>query len=250
MKYRITIYAVILAALLFGCADSFDPIPKIEKAHKKSEFLSREVVSFNLDLKFGGKQRMKGKLTMLTNSTKAKIELADGSVLLYDGDKAYHSPNFANTQKARFDAYTWPYFFLLPYKLADNGLIFKPYPKNEMGGKTYLTQQLFFEPGTGDDPDDWYILFADEETQLLHLAAYIVTAGKSQAEAEKSPSAISYHNYKVFNGVPFATEWKFHKWNKQDGITSDKGEGQLNNIVFKKVGANYFKPPENYIEAK
>jgi hypothetical protein len=31
----------------------------------------------------------------------------------------------------------------------------------------YLTEKLTFKSGTGDAPDDWYVVYADKKTNLL-----------------------------------------------------------------------------------
>eukprot|EP00903_Cladosiphon_okamuranus_P000645 g643.t1 len=94
---------------------------------------------------------------------------------------------------------------------------------NTLSDKVYLTSKLSFEPGTGDAPDDWYVLYADPDSKLLQVAAYIVTAGKDKAEAEKDPHAIEYLNYQNTGGIPIATEWKFWGWQADQGLTDQLG---------------------------
>jgi hypothetical protein len=48
----------------------------------------------------------------------------------------------------------------------------------------YLTEKLTFKSGTGDAPDDWYVVYADKKTNLLETA-YIVTLKAGKEEAEK-----------------------------------------------------------------
>lgn len=130
----------------------------VEMAHKKEAFLSHQAVSFNLLLKFGGNERLNGKITLLTNSNKGLIELPDGNKIIYKGDSVFCSPELANQKGVRFDAYTWSYFFLFPYKLTDEGTLWNDYPAKKINDSLFLSQKLTFKDGTGDAPDDWYVV--------------------------------------------------------------------------------------------
>jgi hypothetical protein len=48
-----------------------------------------------------------------------------------------------------------------------------------------LAKKLSFESGTGDAPDDWYVVYADKATNLIEKL-HIVT--KMSEEAEKKPA--------------------------------------------------------------
>ena len=117
-----------------------------------------------------------------------------------------------------------------------------------MNGENYLTHKLSFEAGTGDAPDDWYVLYADEDSQLLQVAAYIVTAGQSQEEAEEDPHAIEYLNYQTVDGVPFATEWKFWGWRTEEGLTDQLGSANVSNIKLLDDTGDVFTPPADFVE--
>lgn len=220
----------------------------IEVAHQKTAFISKEAVSFDIILKFGGNERLNGKITLLTNSGKGLIELNNGHKIYYNQDKVFYSPEIENTKSIRFDAYTWSYFFLFPYKLSDEGTVWNDYPYKKLNGKDYLTQKLSFAAGTGDAPDDWYITYANPKTNLLEIAAYIVTANKTLEEAESDPHAIQYSDYKIIDGVPIAHHWTFWGWNAEKGLTNQLGESTLNNIVFLTPDSALFIPPSNYLE--
>jgi hypothetical protein len=154
----------------------------------------------------------------------------------------------AKPEKARFDAYTWSYFFLFPYKMGDKGTNWTDFPTKEMNGISYNVNKLTFEANTGDAPDDWYVVYTDKETNLVEVAAYIVTFSKSQTEAEQNPHAIKYTKYKEIEKIPIATEWSFYDWSEKDGLSGDVGFGTLSNIKFVNLGTSLFEPKENFIE--
>lgn len=220
----------------------------VEEAHAKAKFREFDAIQFDLQLFFGGRERLNGTLTLSTDSRQGLIATKDGKKIYFQDDKIYFAPETENVASTRFSAYTWPYFFMLPYKLNDGGTVWNDYPDKNMNGQSYLTHKLSFEPGTGDAPDDWYVIYADEQSELMQVAAYIVTAGQSQEEAEKDPHAIEYLNYQDVEGIPFATEWKFWGWQPDEGLTDQLGSANLNNIQLLQDTEGVFNPPAEFIE--
>ncbi|WP_246293621.1 MULTISPECIES: DUF6503 family protein [Winogradskyella] len=224
------------------------PIETIEKAYNNEAFLSKEAIELDMVISFGGQERLDAKMTYLTNSTKGKIELKDGSFIYYDGDKVFHSSDLKNDKAARFDAYTWMYFLLFQNKLSDQGTIWSELETSELNNKMYDTQHLSFEANTGDAPDDWYVVYSDPETHMVEYVAYIVTVNKSKEAAESDPHAIGYSNFKTIDGIPFAHNWEFYEWTKDGGLGKVIGEATLKNIKFVTPEADTFTIPEGFIE--
>ena len=224
------------------------PVETIENAYNKDVFLSNEAIELDMVISFGGNERLNGKMTYLTNSTKVKIELKDGTFIYFDGEKVFHSPNLINDKAARFDAYTWMYFLLFPTKLSDQGTIWSNVEVSRLNDKTYNTQRLTFEANTGDAPDDWYIVYSDPKTNMIDYAAYIVTVNKSTEAAESDPHAIGYSNYKMIDGVPIAHNWEFYEWSKDTGLGKVIGNTTINNVKFVTPTANTFSIPADFIE--
>ncbi|HEA29265.1 MAG TPA: hypothetical protein ENH91_04615 [Leeuwenhoekiella sp.] len=220
-------------------------VQNIQSAHHKKEFLEHPAVAFDLDLNFNGKDRFDARITMLTNSSKTHMDKPDGSSLVFTGDKAYLSPATATDANAHFNMFTWPYFFALPYKLSDSGAKLETTGQKELEGKAHETYKLTFDAGTGDTPDDWYIIYLNED-RTIHAAAYIVTFGKGRAKAEKDPHCIVYGDYSKVQGVPIATSWKFYNWSEAKGLQGEPiGEASLTNMNFTNPGRNLFEQPES-----
>jgi hypothetical protein len=225
-----------------------DFVAKLELAHKKADFLSKKAIQFDMVLIFGEKERLKAKITLLTNSSKGLIEYANGSKIIYDGNKVFNSPEMKNGKSIRFDAYTWSYFFLFPYKLSDNGTIWTTYNNIEKDNNKFETKKLSFGSNIGDAPNDWYVTYANNETNLIAKAAYIVTFSSSQEKAEQNPHAIEYLDYKEIDGIFIATKWSFWGWKKDIGLTDKLGNAEITNIKFIDINNQYFIPPANFIE--
>jgi hypothetical protein len=218
----------------------------IARAHHKSEFLKHPAIAFDLDLNFNGKDRFDARITILTNSAKTHMDKPDGSSLVFTGKNAYLSPKTAINEDARFNMFTWPYFFGLPYKLKDQGAKLKYFGKKQLEGKELETYKLTFASGTGHTSNDWYIIYLNKD-HTIHAAAYIVTfGGKEQSIAEENPHCIVYGDYAEVQGVPIATSWKFYNWSETEGLEGEPiGEATLTNMNFTDPRDNLFAEPQS-----
>lgn len=225
-------------------------IDEIENAHMKNEFMERGNVSFDIALTLGGKERLNGIITLSADSRNGKIENKDSSVILFNDDKVFVSPEIENMSSARFAAYTWSYFFMFPYKLSDGGTKWGDYENGMLGQLDYDAYKLTFDAGTGDAPDDWYIMYADKESHLINTAANIVTASGTVEEAEEDPHAIEYCDYSIVDGIPVAQTWRFWTWRADQGLTDQLGNAAISKVKFHETAADFYAPLTSYKEAK
>jgi len=260
-------FTLLLALILAGCASetetqpsapadstsyladiplSDDPfVHSIEVAHEKGRFLSHEMVAFDLQLTFGGRERFNGTISLATNTGLLRQDGKDGVTVLFDGENVYQMPDTLERPGSRFDIFTWTYFFALPFKLDDPGTIWNDVEFKELEGKEYDSKKLTFEDGTGDSSLDWYIVYSDPESQLIHSAAYIVTMYSSQEEAEVDPHAIVYEDYQEVDGIPIARKWTFWGWRENEGLTDQLGSATVSNIRFSDLDPVLFQAPES-----
>ncbi|MGB5942996.1 MAG: hypothetical protein WBG71_08955 [Leeuwenhoekiella sp.] len=218
-------------------------ISRIERAHGKSNFKSGDAIQFKIDLDFGGKNRLSGLMTTTPSNDRIRIDYKDGNRLLFDGKKVTMTPKDATASSARFDIFTWAYFFAFPYKLNDGGTNFEIAGEGTLkDDRKFEIFKLSFDPGTGDAPDDWYVGYLNPDGSI-RAAGYIVTFNKEQEKAEKSPHAILYDNYENIDGIPFATQWSFYNWNADTGISGEP----LGNATLSEF--RVFQPEEGFFEA-
>ena len=198
------------------------PIAEAYAAHA-GELPAGRAIAYDLDLSFGGKPRYAGRITQSISMDRIAIDRdADNLGLRFDGERVAMVGDTAaggDWPRARFDVFTWPYFFAAPFKLADPGTAWgevADYPW--AGGEAAPAAKLTFAAGTGDAPDDFYVVVPGDDG-LLDGMAYIVTFGKgADAAAEAAPHAIRYSDYRDVDGVPVAHRWEFFNWNADDGL--------------------------------
>ncbi|MEM9546515.1 MAG: hypothetical protein AAGA77_11120 [Bacteroidota bacterium] len=205
-------------------------VSNMEVAHKKTKLLENGMVCFNLDMTFG-KSSSTMKIFTTPTSSAIRVDKKEGaSTVVLDG-KIFTDAEEQRWDGERFGVYTYQYFFMAPYKFSDEGTIWTRLPDMELEGKITNRAKLTFESGTGDAPDDWYIVHSDPETNRVEYIAYIVTAGGTTVEeAEKSIRIIKYSDYDVVDGVPFAFKWEFFNYSFEDGLGDKVGEGILKNV--------------------
>lgn len=239
---RLKLYTSALVIGLFSCYNEKNNteiktsksnfVSAINKAHNFDKFKKAGVLESDIKLSFHGKLRLDARMLFDTKTHETALYHKDGRQLVFVNDTVWMSPDTLTYQGARFDIFTWSYFATLPFKLNDEGTKYLNFENQILNGKKYGVKKLIFEKNIGDAPDDWYVLYKDEESNLLHAAAYIVTLNKSVEESEKDPHAIVYSNYSAIDGIQIAKEWTFFGWNKKNGLTDTLGKATLSNIKF------------------
>lgn len=193
----------------------------IERAHRAEQWRGKQALQGKLQVEFGGQRVLDGTILFDTSVGHARLELVDGTVAVFDGKTAWVSPASSSFKDARFHLLTWPYFLAVPMKLRDPGTRLEELGTKRLQDKELAAAKLTFASGTGDAPDDWYILYRDPSTGRLHAMAYIATYGRSVEEANKEPHAIVYTRYTEIDGVPVATEASFRGWSAEQGIQGE-----------------------------
>jgi hypothetical protein len=212
-------------------------INSIEDAHNYESYNSKEVIQFDLNLVFGGKKRFEGTIQMTPSGGLVKM-IDSSKTLVWDGNEAYSSDT--SYTGGRFGLLTWSYFFAAPYKLGDPGSQMKVLGSRNLNDLPYESGKLTFGEGVGDTPDDWYVVYKDEKSNLLAAMAYIVTASSSVKEAEADPHAITYEAYDLVYGIPFATQWNFWTWNEVGELNKLLGSASISKIQFRNMEEDMF----------
>lgn len=254
---RKIMYAFVVSSFCLACdgnhqsTDAHYPESAIASASVETDHLPAEILqlfqnhtesipvgkhlSYDLVLNFGGQERFRGSIRQSPSMDRIVMKRADGAELRYDGTQVALMKKDTSQQwpNARFAAFTWPYFFAAPMKLADPGTRWGEIQEYAwFSGEPAQGAKLSFAKGTGDAPDDYYIVIPNAE-QRLDGMAYVVTFGKTDAQqAEASePHAIRYHDYLDVGGVPIAQRWTFHNWLPGSGLdTSMLGSATIANI--------------------
>jgi hypothetical protein len=233
-----------LLALTAAAAQAEGFAETVEHAHGRDRWYAQPAIETTLRVEFGGHQILEGRMLTDTPVGHTRFELADGSVLVWDGGAAWIAPADSSFQNTRFHVLTWPYFLAAPMKLRDPGSHLESLGRRPFrDGQSLETARMTFDPGVGDTPDDWYVLYRAENGRLAAMA-YIVTFGKGVEAAEREPHAIVYDDWVEVEGVSISTRWTFFAWSEERGIYGDPiGHVALDDPRFVTPDAGAFDPP-------
>lgn len=240
----------LLALFTLGCS-STSPFhrqfaQKVEAAHNADAWRAGDVLRTDITVAFSGGVPVDGTLYMETSGDeRVRLELKDGSMLVWDGQDAWLSPADSTFEGGRFHVLTWSYFIALPYKLRDPGTRLTDDGTVTLEGRTLDSGYLAFGPDVGDSPDDWYRVLIDH-TGMVHAAGYIVTFGKTDDPAAMPSSIVIYEDHRPVAGVPLPHKWRFYHWSRDKGIDGEpKGHVTLANAAFVPMNEAWFNEPDN-----
>jgi hypothetical protein len=220
----------------------------IEVAHGAAFWPDGKAVRARVTVSFGGSEVFAGVMTYDRNTSRCRIE-TDDAVVVFDGAKTWVRPDREAFPQARFHILTWPYFLAAPFKLRDPGGVVVGGGLKTMDGRMCKTARLTFEAGTGDTPEDWYVIYGDPQTQRLLALAYIVTYGTPAADAEKAPHVAVYREFTTVDRVVLPTAITFHDWDEKTGAHEARiGMAQFEGIEFVPIPADAFDRPDGAVE--
>ncbi|MDA0348265.1 MAG: hypothetical protein O3C43_14920 [Verrucomicrobia bacterium] len=145
-----------------------------------------------------------------TSSFKAVHEMPDSDIRFgWTGTEAWLHPADAPAQRLnpRFWALTPYYFIGIPFVFADINANYEKLPDNfEFEGTTYQQVKVTFNPGTGDAPDDYYIVLINPETKMVGGARYIVTSPIVARNGPGPEKLITLEAFTKLGGVSLPTK--------------------------------------------
>ncbi|MEJ2084308.1 MAG: hypothetical protein P8Y44_01345 [Acidobacteriota bacterium] len=124
--------------------------------------------------------------------------------MAWDGSRAW-SENWQAKAPPRFLALLNYYFLNLPWLTRDPGVILAPPQTGQLWDDPvqYLKIRMTFDSGTGDTPDDYYVLYIDPQTYRLKACEYVVTYRDLLPEGVEAsqPHVLVYDEYVDVDGL-------------------------------------------------
>ncbi len=166
----------------------------------------------------------------------------------WDGENAWVAAKDSTVfpYNTRFWSLT-PYFFAAqPFVLDGQGVNLELLPQKEHQGKLQDVVRVTFDEGTGDAPDDYYILYFDTESHTLSVIRYIVSYPGYFKKGEHLPEKLmQLEGEQQVEGILFPKRYKTH-W-----LTEEERPGEyitsitLSDVTFQSLlGKEYFEVPE------
>ncbi len=212
----------LLIALLatFGCSA---PSPEVTPRKAGREVVARMIeahgglekwrsaptVSFEDSFRPPDGSPMTSRVTVEQGARRAYLDFPEmGARIAWDGEKAW-SENWQGPFPPRFVALLSYYFLNLPWLAADPGVnLSEPGTGRLWDDPTeYITVTMTFEPGVGNTPDDYYILYIDPNSYRLRAAELSVTyADILPPDVDVMTEIAVYDEFAEVDGLTVATK--------------------------------------------
>ena len=154
--------------------------------------------------------------TIDTWSSRARhVTMPDSSVSFgWTGEEAWMYPAGAElSTNARFWSLTPYYFVAMPFVLADPGVNLALDDSMEAEGRTYETVRVTFDAGTGDAPDDYYVLLLDPETDHVGGVRYVVSYPGFFPDGGTTPERLMlYDGAQTASGITLQEGFRSFAW--------------------------------------
>ncbi|MHC5113376.1 MAG: hypothetical protein ACYTGP_02980 [Planctomycetota bacterium] len=184
---------------------------RIFDAHGGDIWLTKGAISGRINVEYTGTDVVTGRFFLEPGTSRARIDLDNGSSMIWDGEKAWTTGRIQNPGQVRFHVRAWLYFMALPFKLADPGTIYEPKEKRSLLWQDHETGRIEFEPGVGDSAD-WFWFYAQPGTNLLQGTGFSVTYGLGPNDPRPRDQSLIYEAFETIDGVTFSTHYRVHAW--------------------------------------
>ena len=237
--------------LVAGCS-TFRPRPqdpavtaasiadRVERTHGRDAWVAHKAIRAELTVDFGDERVIVGRLSSATDQSGARLDFANGTTLVYDGETAWIVPPRLEFDKARSHLLMWPYLLALPFTLRDGGTTLTTEASLPLGGKRYDALKLSFV----DSPGDWHILYPDGETGRLKAVAFRAAFDPIPRPPGDDVHAVVYTDFTTVDGVSIPTRWVFYQWSRDAGTIGEPiARAALRNVAFIDPPAETFRRP-------
>lgn len=208
----------------------------IAKAHHIKRFKVNKAISFQLKVKFAKDSSFAAKVSLNTKLDKIRVELHQGTVLIYDGKSTGIFPKSNAYPQAASDLWTWANLFALPFEVEQYAHDWKTQTPDSIDAKSYKRLAINFSENPIWPNQQWTTLYTSPSTGFLHLATY------KSAAPQHPTRAVIYDNYFSLHGVPIAKQWKIYSWDTQKNQRGQKlAEVEISQVRFFLPSKDYFK---------
>ena len=140
-----------------------------------------------------------------------------------------------------------PYFFMAqPFVLDGQGTNLEVLPQEIYKETNYDVVKVTFNEGTGDAPDDYYVLYFNKETHLLGVIRYVVSYPKYFKKGEHTPEKVmELYGKQTAEGIVLPERYQTH-WLLENNMPGEYiTEITLSNVGFKPNTVDtFFNVPE------
>ncbi len=186
--------------------------------------------------------------TVDTWNNKARHNSVEDTTAIFgwDGKEAWiKADSTAFKYDTKFWALTPIYLFGHPFVLDGEGVNLELLDDKEYKGQMQDVVKITFASGTGDAPDDYYIIYFDKNTHVMSAIRYIVSYPGYFPNGGHAPEKImEIAEWTTVDGLDFPTTLKTH-WSDNGDLGEYITKIEISDLSFSpSVPENYFSKPE------
>jgi len=203
------------ATELSACPTTEKLIEHLVSAHGGMDaWASAPTVSFTDEfVPAGVPQGISSRVTVEQGARRAYIDYEGGMTATWDGEKAW-SQNWALPYPPRFMALLNYHFLNLPWLVEDPGVILSEFGQRQLPGDEteYFSIKVTYDENVGDTPRDYYRLYVDPDSHVLHAVQYIVTyqALLPEGMTETPANTLVYEDFETVSGLRVPTAYRIY----------------------------------------
>lgn len=241
-------FALLLAVAGFGCQSqpTYQQlfVNTVELAHNQRVYDRAEALAVDVEFLWRANYRFRGTLLYETGSMRSRLIADDGTLMVFDGKKAYARPAAAATAEARYLLLAMPYFVAAPFKLGESGFTLAAPPDQTLpfyGVQVHAAILQYKQKKDAEHPPSMVLYLARDKGYLEAIGG--IQTGPEHQDVLK-PRAIVYRDLVDVDGVKFASVWDFYPWSESGGPTGGLiGRAKLSNFRFVIPVKDAFKAP-------
>ena len=149
--------------------------------------------------------------------------------------------------RPRFWALTPYYSVAIPFVLADPGVVLEEAGQARFEERDYDLIRASFEGGTGDAPDDYYIVYIDRETKRVGGVRYVVSYPGFFPDGGHSPEKLmSYDGSRTVEGIALPESYRTFAWDTEAALPGELvTQTTLSEVGFEpETPSTFFDVPE------
>ena len=166
----------------------------------------------------------------------------------WDGEQAWYvSQDDKLDINPRFWSLTPYYFIAMPFVLADPGVNLELLGEQSVDDQAFDVVEVTFGEDVGDAPDDYYVVYFDQETRKVHGLRYVVSYKGFFPDGGHSPEKyMRFEGEQTVDGITLARNYPTYKWNKEEATIGEKVTAiELSEVEFRPdVKKEYFEAPD------
>jgi len=107
-----------------------------KKAHGIDSWDKADSLKADVVVNFGEKTMAEGTFTFQAHGPKARYDMSDGTVVVFDGETAWVTQAEKADPSKRFHVLTWPWFLMSPFKIVGEGINLSDMKPLEIQGRS------------------------------------------------------------------------------------------------------------------